>query len=225
MRRLLTTTMAISCLHLSGVAANCALAAEDVESSSLLPSLNLEDGVTVNLEEGEETIQELPAAKAPAMAEVYKSGVKYDPVNHQWVDKYKGRQVTIAVPVSLMDLNMEKVVEDGTTPEQQLNSIGGTFPFKKFFISSFISMGMGQSWAVPVMLTGMLAQQNRLNGRKKEKQKRKDSVRQLLQSDALLAPEAAGESPNPFVLPSTRASVPVLEVSGTVAPETPEQAQ
>jgi len=208
MRRLLATTLALSVLHLSGAAWSCAAIA--AEGAIDLPALNLEDGVTVNLEECEETVQELTAAKAPEAAQVYKSAVKYDSANHQWVDKYRGRQIDLAIPNSLGDLNMEQVVEDGTTPDVQLNSIGGTFPFKRFLVGSMLSIGMGNPFAVPMALSATLFQQQRLhqriNSRKKAKQDKKDAVYNLLHSNALLMP-SAGPGPNPFVLPGSTSSV------------------
>jgi len=216
MQRLLATTLTLSVLHLFGAVSLClvipvypACAAEELNDSVGLPALNLEDGVTVNLEENEETVQELAAARAPEAVEVYKSAVKYDTANHQWVDKYRGRQVDIAIPASLGELNMEQVVEDGSTPEQQLNSIGGTFPFKRFLVGSILSIGMGNPFAVPLALSATILQQQRLhqraNSRKKAKQSKKEAVYDLLQSNALLMPSAV-QGPNPFILPGSSSS-------------------
>ncbi len=107
---------------------------------------------------------QLPAA-APAEEPriAFKSGVKYDPTVHQWVDRYSGKSVDLGLPGVIGRYGVKNVIADNdvVADSSSPGSSGGPgsggptvsyFTWKNFIIITILGLGIATSIAVPVAL-------------------------------------------------------------------------
>jgi hypothetical protein len=94
----------------------------------------------------------LPTSQQDA-SEVFKSGVKFDPASHQWVDRYSGKAMQLGLPgvaEKFGGRNVISAVSTSTSNSDTTTTTTSTFPWKKFLILSALGLGIATSIAVPV---------------------------------------------------------------------------
>lgn len=98
-----------------------------------------------------------PAADQPQS--VFKSGVKYDPVSHQWRDRYNGKAMDLGLPGVADRYGAQNVIADNTVIAANGPGSGSGGPanssfwnFKTFFIGGLLGLGVATAIVVPIVL-------------------------------------------------------------------------
>jgi len=94
---------------------------------------------------------ELPRAAAAPVPLHFKSGVKYDPSKHEWVDRYSNKVVNLGIPGLNGKYGAQELLADSSTSTTTTTSTtAGGFPWKKFIIVTVMIAGVATAIAVPI---------------------------------------------------------------------------
>ncbi len=92
----------------------------------------------------------LPTSQQDA-SEVFKSGVKFDPASHRWVDRHSGRAMDLGLPGVSEKFGGSNVISAvSSSSSNNDTTTTSIFPWKKFLIFSALGLGIATSIAVPI---------------------------------------------------------------------------
>jgi hypothetical protein len=111
-------------------------------------------GAETNAKADQQELAVFPSQEVPT---VFKSGAKYDPTAHRWLDRYSGKPMNLGLP-GVSDrygaqnvIATNDVIAANSGPGTGSGTTGGgTFTFKHCLIFTLIGLGIATSIAVPV---------------------------------------------------------------------------
>ncbi|MBS1990123.1 MAG: hypothetical protein JSS83_06365 [Cyanobacteria bacterium SZAS LIN-3] len=92
----------------------------------------------------------LPAAATSEAPVHFKAGVKYDPVKHEWIDRYSNKSVDLGLPGLTGKYGANQLIADSSTSTTTTSTAAGGFPWKKFIIITVMIAGVATAIAVPI---------------------------------------------------------------------------
>jgi hypothetical protein len=103
------------------------------------------------------SLLEPAAAPAEEPRTVFQSGVKYDPISHQWLDRYNGKPMNLGLPGVEGRYGAQNVLASNDVIAANSGPGSGTttttanfWNYKKFLIFSLLGLGIATSIVVPI---------------------------------------------------------------------------
>ncbi|MBS2009520.1 MAG: hypothetical protein JST01_20875 [Cyanobacteria bacterium SZAS TMP-1] len=141
LRRFLSLFLTILALNLFSSIPVLANAAAEAETANIAEAASVETAADVPL----------PAAATEEAPVHFKAGVKYDPVKHQWLDRYSNKTVDLGLPGLNGKYGANQLLADASTSTTTTTTVGG-FPWKKFIIITVMIAGVATAIVVPIVL-------------------------------------------------------------------------
>jgi|GEM_PF-7124752 len=143
-RRFVSSTLAVMTLHMFSMTPVLAQVSDAQVETAVSTSASAS---------GTQQVVDLPASAAADLPVHFKSGVKYDPIKHEWIDRYSNKVVDLGVPGLTGKYGANQLLADASTSTStNTATTAGGFPWKKFIIITVIIAGVATAIAVPVAL-------------------------------------------------------------------------